>query len=57
MILSNVIRKGDVIQTVKHWLNVQESIFRQKSRTDWIKLCDNYNHYFFLVMKFRQARN
>ncbi|XP_021715738.1 uncharacterized protein LOC110683654 [Chenopodium quinoa] len=42
---------------VKHWMNIQESIYKQKSRVDWIKLGDSNSHYFFSVVKHRQGRN
>ncbi|XP_021732888.1 uncharacterized protein LOC110699669 [Chenopodium quinoa] len=50
-------KEYDAIKVVKHWNDIQESIFKQKSRINWIKLGDGNSHYFFLVMKNRQARN
>ncbi|XP_021743104.1 uncharacterized protein LOC110709200 [Chenopodium quinoa] len=38
-------------------MNIQESIYKQKSMVDWIKLGDSNSHYFFSVMKHRQGRN
>ncbi|XP_021744067.1 uncharacterized protein LOC110710117 [Chenopodium quinoa] len=50
-------KESDAIKVVKHWNDIQESIFKQKSRINWVKLGDGNSHYFFSVMKTRQARN
>ncbi|XP_021767725.1 uncharacterized protein LOC110732115 [Chenopodium quinoa] len=50
-------KESDAIKVVKHWNDFQESIFKQKSRINWVKLGDGNSHYFFSVMKTRQARN
>ncbi|XP_021767732.1 uncharacterized protein LOC110732122 [Chenopodium quinoa] len=49
--------ESDAIKVVKHWNDIQESIFKKKSRINWVKLGDGNSHYFFSVMKTRQARN
>ncbi|XP_021731517.1 uncharacterized protein LOC110698406 [Chenopodium quinoa] len=36
---------------------VQENIYKQKSRVEWIKLGDGNTHYFFSIMKHRQSVN
>lgn len=46
----------DIIN-LRHWLGVQESIYRQKSRIEWLKLGDTNNKFFFSSMKHRQSRN
>ncbi|XP_021734452.1 uncharacterized protein LOC110701169 [Chenopodium quinoa] len=33
-------KESDAIKVVKHWNDIQESIFKQKSRINWIKLGD-----------------
>ncbi|XP_021732307.1 uncharacterized protein LOC110699123 [Chenopodium quinoa] len=50
------VKESDAIKVVKQWNDIQESIFKQKSRINWIKLGDGNSHYFFSVMKNRQAR-
>ncbi|XP_021764112.1 uncharacterized protein LOC110728770 [Chenopodium quinoa] len=50
-------KESDAIKVVKHWNDIQESIFKQKSRINWIKLRDGNSHYFFSEMKNRQAKN
>ncbi|XP_021743220.1 uncharacterized protein LOC110709316 [Chenopodium quinoa] len=50
-------KESDAFKVVKHWSDIQESIFKQKSRINWIKLGDGNSHYFFSMMKTRQARN
>ncbi|XP_021764051.1 uncharacterized protein LOC110728715 [Chenopodium quinoa] len=50
-------KEYDAIKVVKHRNDIQESIFKQKSRINWIKLGDGNSHYFFSLMKNRQARN
>ncbi|XP_021743974.1 uncharacterized protein LOC110710018 [Chenopodium quinoa] len=51
------VKEAEAVSMVKHWMNIQESIYKQKSRVDWIKLGDSSSHYFFSVMKHRQGRN
>ncbi|XP_021729884.1 uncharacterized protein LOC110696859 [Chenopodium quinoa] len=46
-------KESDAIKVVKHWNDIQESIFKQKSRINWVKLGDGNSHYFFFVMKTR----
>ncbi|XP_021738025.1 uncharacterized protein LOC110704529 [Chenopodium quinoa] len=50
-------KESDAIKVVKHWNDIQESIFKQKSRINWVTLGDGNSHYSFYVMKTRQARN
>ncbi|XP_021733072.1 uncharacterized protein LOC110699869 [Chenopodium quinoa] len=50
-------KESDAIKVVKHWNDIQESIFKQKSRIHWVKHGDGNSHYFFSVMKTRQGRN
>ncbi|XP_021719374.1 uncharacterized protein LOC110687055 [Chenopodium quinoa] len=45
------------IEEVKYWINTYESILKQKSRVDWIKLGDSNSHYFFSVLNQRKNRN
>ncbi|XP_021766985.1 uncharacterized protein LOC110731431 [Chenopodium quinoa] len=52
-----IVEKIDQANVVKHWNDIQESIFKQKSRINCIKLGDGNSHYFFSVMKNRKARN
>ncbi|XP_021721357.1 uncharacterized protein LOC110688913 [Chenopodium quinoa] len=43
-------KESDAIKVVKHWNDIQESIFKQKSRINWIKLGNGNSHYFFSVL-------
>lgn len=45
------------MQEVVKWMDIQESIYRQKARVDWVKLGDSNTKFFFNVMKQRQSRN
>lgn len=45
------------ITAYKHWLGIQESIYRQKSRIQWLQLGDSNNHFFFSSVKHRNSRN
>ncbi|XP_060170418.1 uncharacterized protein LOC132601337 [Lycium barbarum] len=45
-----------VAQTLEKWSLTEESILRQKSRVKWIKLGDENNKYFSVVMKERATR-
>ncbi|XP_021741304.1 uncharacterized protein LOC110707584 [Chenopodium quinoa] len=51
------VKQAEAVNMVKHWMYIQESIYKQKSRVDWNKLGDSSSHYFFSVMKHRQGRN
>ncbi|XP_021730588.1 uncharacterized protein LOC110697529 [Chenopodium quinoa] len=51
------VKEAEAVNMVKHWMYIQESIYKQKSRVDWIKLADCSSHYFFSVMKHKQGRN
>lgn len=50
-------QEDEAIRGLKQWLAVQESIFKQKSRIEWLKLGDSNNHFFFAAMKHRTSRN
>lgn len=45
------------IEELRHWLKVEENIYRQKSRVDWLKLGDANTYYFYAAMKHRHNRN
>lgn len=45
------------IDKLRHWMKVQESVYKQKARIDWIKLGDANTHYFFAAMQQRYSRN
>ncbi|XP_021769725.1 uncharacterized protein LOC110733967 [Chenopodium quinoa] len=51
------VKELEAIEAVKKWVGIQESIYKQKSRVDWLQLGDGNNKYFFSVMKHRQSRN
>ncbi|XP_021717262.1 uncharacterized protein LOC110685110 [Chenopodium quinoa] len=51
------VQELEAIENVKKWLGIQESIYKQKSRVDWLQLGDENNKFFFSVMKNRQSRN
>lgn len=42
---------------LRHWLKVEESLYKQKERVDWLKLGDSNTHYFYAAMKHRSLRN
>ncbi|XP_019236179.1 PREDICTED: uncharacterized protein LOC109222315 [Nicotiana attenuata] len=42
---------------LEKWLIVEESVWTQKSRVQWLKLGDSNTSYFYACMKNRQARN
>lgn len=44
-------------EELRHWLSVEESIYKQKSRMEWLKLGDANTHYFFSAMKEGYNRN
>ncbi|XP_021729241.1 uncharacterized protein LOC110716553 [Chenopodium quinoa] len=52
-----VAQETNSIQQLKYWRSVQESIYKQKSRIDWVQLGGPNTKYFFCMMKHRQARN
>lgn len=41
----------------KFWLKVEESVYQQKSRVDWLRLGDSNTSFFFSAMKQRYQRN
>ncbi|XP_010694718.1 uncharacterized protein LOC104907481 [Beta vulgaris subsp. vulgaris] len=45
------------IVSLKKWLHVEESIYKQKSRIQWLQEGDSNSKVFFAAMKERQARN
>lgn len=45
------------IENLQYWMSIQESIYKQKERVEWIKLGDSNSKYFYSVMKHRQCRN
>ncbi|XP_019103270.1 uncharacterized protein LOC109133844 [Beta vulgaris subsp. vulgaris] len=45
------------IESLKKWLNIEESIYKQKSRIQWLQAGDSNNKVFFTAMKERQAWN
>ncbi|XP_021769749.1 uncharacterized protein LOC110734001 [Chenopodium quinoa] len=51
------LKENEAIAHVKYWTRIQESIYKQKSRVEWVKLGDANNHYFFSMMKQRNSRN
>ncbi|XP_021747410.1 uncharacterized protein LOC110713262 [Chenopodium quinoa] len=51
------LKETEAISQVKYWTGIQESIYKQKSRVEWVKLGDANNHYFFSMMKQRHSRN
>lgn len=47
----------DIRQKLKKWSMVEESIFKQRSRVQWLKLGDSNTAYFFANMKKRTSQN
>ena len=45
------------IVSLKKWLNIEESIYKQKSRIQWLQAGDSNSKVFFAAMKERQVRN
>ncbi|XP_021751224.1 uncharacterized protein LOC110716881 [Chenopodium quinoa] len=43
------------INQLKYWRSVQESIYRQKSKVDWVKLGDSNTKYIFSMVKHRKS--
>ncbi|XP_019248630.1 PREDICTED: uncharacterized protein LOC109227892 [Nicotiana attenuata] len=50
------VEKG-MIQQLEKWDKIEESIYKQKSRIQWLQLGDTNNAYFFASMKGRKAQN
>ncbi|XP_019258106.1 PREDICTED: uncharacterized protein LOC109236386 [Nicotiana attenuata] len=46
-----------MIQQLKKWDKIEEAIYKQKSRIQWLQLGDSNTAYFFASMKGRKARN
>ncbi|XP_021771869.1 uncharacterized protein LOC110736014 [Chenopodium quinoa] len=40
-------QETDAIESLKYWRSVQESVYRQKSRIEWVALGDSNTKYFF----------
>lgn len=51
------IQEATHIASLRKFLAVEESAYRQKSRIQWLKLGDSNSHFFFHSMKERFARN
>lgn len=51
------LQEAQAIKKVRHWLHVEESILKQKSREQWVKLGDSNSKFFYATMKQRQAQN
>ncbi|KAH0699374.1 hypothetical protein KY290_014199 [Solanum tuberosum] len=47
----------EVKENLEKWLNIKESILKQKSRVQWLKLGDGNTTYFHASLKNRIARN
>ncbi|XP_019228708.1 PREDICTED: uncharacterized protein LOC109209819 [Nicotiana attenuata] len=47
----------EMIQQLEKWDKIEESIYKQKSRIQWLQLGDNNNAYFFASRKGRKAQN
>ncbi|XP_019259894.1 PREDICTED: uncharacterized protein LOC109237950 [Nicotiana attenuata] len=47
----------EIKQQLEKWVEIEESIFKQKSRVKWLQLGDANNAYFHACMKNRTAQN
>ncbi|KAH0658123.1 hypothetical protein KY289_026871 [Solanum tuberosum] len=54
----DIIDEEKVLRTeLAKWSMIEENIYKQKSRVQWLKLGDANNAYFFTSMKGRKAQN
>ncbi|XP_019251097.1 PREDICTED: uncharacterized protein LOC109230013 [Nicotiana attenuata] len=44
-------------QELEKWVKIEESVYKQKSRVQWLKLGDSNSRYFFAQMKQRNSTN
>ncbi|XP_019248683.1 PREDICTED: uncharacterized protein LOC109227949 [Nicotiana attenuata] len=47
----------EMLYQLEKWDKIEESIYKQKSRIQWLQLGDTNNAYFFASMKRRKAQN
>nr|XP_009769385.1 PREDICTED: uncharacterized protein LOC104220249 [Nicotiana sylvestris] len=47
----------ELLLQLEKWDNIEESIYKQKSRIQWLQLGDTNSVYFFVSMKTRKAHN
>lgn len=47
----------EIRKELTKWSQVEEAIYKQKSRVQWLKLDDANTRYFFAVMKSKKAQN
>ncbi|XP_019244246.1 PREDICTED: uncharacterized protein LOC109224116 [Nicotiana attenuata] len=52
-----IIAEKNTKAQLEKWLEVEESIMKQKSRVHWLKLGDANRAYFFAIMKRRYSQN
>lgn len=45
------------LENLQYWTSAQESIYKQKSRVNWLQLGDSNTKFFFAAMKHRFTRN
>lgn len=46
-----------VLKELKKWSTIEEQIWKQKSRMDWLKMGDSNTRYFHACVKMRQSTN
>lgn len=47
----------EIKKELNKWSKIEEAIYKQKSRIQWLKLGDDNTRYFFAAMKSRKAQN
>ncbi|XP_019267319.1 PREDICTED: uncharacterized protein LOC109244651 [Nicotiana attenuata] len=55
---TELIEKEKILkQELEKWVQIEESVYKQKSRVQWLKLGDSNSGYFFAQMKHRNSTN